>query len=342
MRLRSLLVSVLTTPCICLGGLPAEAAASAPAPEEQPVFGLAVLPVPLVALALGASYTNFALGPTRHEARILGGYFWSRNFYYDPLHSQPRELDTAAGRHVDASTWQLRGAWGWRATPWATLFLDGLAIAGGPSATGGYDDPLAGGASVSGGPLLQLSTLDAQGFPTRGWLLRAGWAPGHHWGPAPFAFQRTSLDVMRFVPLGTAGTFAVRVVGQLAGPQLAWVDKFNAGGGSFLRGFQWNRFTGDRLVAGTVEYRRLLVPDLLARLGMPGAPVKVGVATATFFDVGRAWEARSGLGIPFPFDMRLGGGTGFIALVDGLPAGRVELNVSPEGVFPVASGGASF
>ncbi len=329
----------------CLLTSPAAAAdATAPmaAPKDEPVLGLVVLPLPLVVVAAGATYDNFAIGPTRHEARLVGGYYWSRNYYYDPLGTMPKELETPDGRHIAANTWQLRGAWGWRLHPGITLYLDGLGIAGGPSATGGYDDPLTGGASLSGGPLLQLSSLDAMGFPTRGSLLRAGWAPGYHWSPAGFQFQRSSLDVMHFVPLSPRSTVALRAVAQLASPQLAWIDKFSAGGGSFLRGFQWNRFTGDQLVAGTVEYRRMLESDLLARFGVPGASVKVGVASATYFDLGRAWEGRSGLGVPFPLDVRIGGGTGVIALVNGAPAGRVELNVSAEGFFPVASGGASF
>lgn len=328
------------------------AAAEPPAPpppvKDEPVLGVVLLPVPLVAIAAGLTYDNFAIGPTRHEARLVGGYYWSRNYYYDPLGTMPLELQTPEGRYITANTWQLRGAWGWRLRPGATLYLDGLGIAGGPAATGGYDDPLTGGASVSAGPLLQLSSLDAMGYPTRGSLLRAGWAPGYHWGPAAFQFQRATLDLMHFVPLSARSTVALRAVAQLASPQLAWIDKFSAGGGSFLRGFQWNRFTGDELIAGTVEYRRLLEPDLLGRLGLwerlgvAALPLKVGVASTTYFDLGRAWEGRRGLGVPFPFDVRIGGGTGVLALVNGAPAGRVELNVSPEGIFPVASGGASF
>ena len=350
--MRPTLARLLALLLVGLRAAPAEAAgtmAAAPYKDaDAPAFNLVVLPLPLVAMALGATYTNFRLGPTRHEARILGGYFWARNFYYDPLGAAPRALDTPDGQWVPANTWQLRGAWGWRATPWATIFLDGMAIAGGPAATGGYDDALTGGLSASGGPILQLSSLDAIGWPTRGGLLRLGYARGHHWGPTAFGFDRSSIDGMWFVPVGARGTVALRAVAQVAGPPLAGVDKLHAGGGNIRRGFQWNRFTGDRLAAGTLEYRHVVEPDLLARLaamGVPGVasvPVRLAVASATYVDAGRAWEGRAGLGVPFPQDVRIGGGAGLLGIVDGVVAGRVELNVSAEGIFPVASGGASF
>lgn len=336
--------------CLLAGliAAPARAADSSVASDrlitvlESPKLAVVVLPVPLVALAAGFGYEGFAIGPTRHEAKLLGGYFWSRNLYYDPASPAVRELDTPEGRWTQANTWQLRGSWGWRAWPGATLFVDGLGIAGGPAGTGGYDDALTGGLSAWAGPTLQLSSFDQPAFPMRGSQLRAGWAPGYHWGPTAFAFERWTLDLAHAMPIGDRATLAVRALGLWGGPQLAWVDKFQAGGGSFLRGFQWNRFTGDRLAVGTVEYRHVVEPDLLGRLGLAGAPVKVGVASTTFVDVGRAWEARSGVGVPFPNDVRIGGGTGLVGLVDGVPAGRIELNVSPEGFFPVASSGASF
>lgn len=341
MRLASHAARLLACLLACLPATPAWAAAPA---AEEPEFHPVLLPVPLVALAAGFGYHNFPIGPTRHDVRVLAGYFWSRNFYYDPLATAPRELETPLGRHVEANTWQLRGAWGWRLTPGVTLFLEGLGIGGGPAATGGYDDPLLGGWSASAGPVVQLSSLDHLHWPRRGAMLRAGWARGWHEGPAAFAFDRGHVDLMHFTPLGAHATVALRAVGQVAGPQLAWVDKFQAGGGMALRGFQWNRFTGDRLLAATAEYRRIVEPDLLGRLGLapPGLPLKVGLASATYVDFGRAWEGRAGAGVPFPLDTRVGGGTGLIALVNGIPAGRVELNVSGEGVFPVASGGASF
>lgn len=314
-----------------------------PPPPETVVVTPIILPLPLVLMQGGVQVDNIRIGPTRHEVQLTGGYLWNRNYYYDPKAASPAVVDTTEGQLVTSNRWELRGAWGWQLRPDATLFLNGYGLLGGPNVTGSYDNPLAGGASVLGGPLLRVAQLDNRGFPTRGWQVSGAYGWGRHWGGAAFDFQRASLDMMRFLPLGADATLAVRGVTLSAWPQLAWLDKFSAGGGQFIRGFQWNRFTGDQLVAATIEHRWRFEPDLLGRLGVGDKlPVKIGLASAAFVDAGRAWESRKGLGLPFPRDLRFGVGAGLIALMDGAPAGRLELSFSAEGFFPVASGGAAF
>ena len=128
--------------------------------------------------------------------------------------------------------------------------------------------------------------------------------------------------------------------GEVAGwPKLAWVDKFYAGGSRYLRGYQWSRFTGDRLLSGTVEYRNLFLPDLLGLFGLKDLPA-VGIAWEVYLDGGRVWEATGGVQ-PLS-DLRFGGGTGLIMTVNKAPLGRLELNAkSADGARSAWAGAAT-
>ena len=221
-----------------------------------------------------------------------------------------------------------------------TLYLDGYAGGGGLAVTPGYDEALNQGTSATWGPLLDYNTLDNLDFPFKGFMAEAGWAPGYHWGPESLAFQRASGELRQYFPVGENQTIGVRGLVAAGWPKLAWPDKFYAGGARYLRGYQWSRFTGDRLLTGTIEYRNLFVPDMLGVVGWKEPPFKVGIAWELYADGGRAWESASP--IQFLSDLRFGGGTGLMLTIDRAPIGRLELNVSPEGFYPVAGVGSSF
>ena len=317
---------------------PPEAVPDALPPEEkeETPFSIAILPLPFVAVYTIMGWENIRIGPTRHDFRMRGGYVWTTNVFYAPTLIQK----PADPPDQDASFYHWIVDWEWKfARPWS-LALYGYGAGGGLQATPGYDPELVQGFSLTPGPFLRYNTLDEMAFPTTGTWFEAGYAPGFHWGAPNLAFSRASADFSYYVPLGPDRTLALRAVGKAGWPKLAWVDKFFAGGGFNLRGYQWNRFTGDRLLSTTVEYRHLFWKDIFATFGWsPG--LAVGLAWQAYVDAGRAWESTQG--VPFLSDPRLGVGAGLTLTIDRAPLGRLECSVSPEGVYvPVASFGAAF
>lgn len=310
------------------------------APEDETTVSFIGVPIPLYAVYGLGAIQNIKIGPTRHDLYFRGGYIWTDNTAYDPKSTAPKPLFTGDAFWQPSNYWTLYAAWGWHMVPRWTLYLDGYAGGGGLAKTPGYDETLNQGTSVTWGPLLDYNTLDNPDFPTRGFLAEAGWAPGYHWGTENLSFQRASMEARQYFPLAENQTLAVRGIAMAGWPRLAWPDKFYAGGARYLRGYQWSRFTGDRLVSGTVEYRNLFLPDTLGAFGWKDAPVAVGLAWEAYIDGGRAWESSSG--IPFLSDLRFGGGTGLILTVNKAPLGRLEVNASPEGFYPTAGVGASF
>lgn len=310
------------------------------APPDETTVSAIVLPLPFLAVYGVGAIQNIKLGPTRHDLSFRGGHVWSENTAYDPRSVAPKPLFPADQFWQPANFWHLYAAWGYHVVPNWTLYLDGYTAGGGLARTPGYDDALTQGISASWGPLLDYNTLDNLDFPTRGFLAEAGWAPGYHWGAQDLAFQRTSFELRQYVPLGEHQTVGVRGLAMAGWPKLAWPDKFYAGGAKYLRGYQWSRFTGDRLLSATVEYRHLFARDLIGLVGFKDTGIDVGLAWEVYADAGRAWESTNG--VPFMSDLRYGAGTGLILTVNKAPLGRLELNGSPEGFYPVAGVGSSF
>jgi hypothetical protein len=309
------------------------------APTDAPTVSFIGVPIPLYAVYGLGAIQNIRIGNTRHDLNFRGGYIWTDNTAYDPKSTQPRPLFTGDAFWQPANYWNVVAAWGWHVVPNWTLYLDGYAAGGGLATVPGYDDALAAGTSVTWGPLIDFNTLDDQNFPTKGFLAEAGWAPGYHFGAQDLAYQRGSLELREYVPLGPNQTLGLRGIAMAGWPKLAWVDKFYAGGARYLRGYLWSRFTGDRLLSATVEYRHLFAPDLLGLFGLRDVPA-VGLAWEVYLDGGRAWEANGG--VQLLSDLRYGGGTGLILTVNKAPLGRLELNGSPEGFYPLAGVGSSF
>lgn len=350
MRCRPLAVLIA---CLLLWGGPAQAAPSEgserrtpperlpeglpPAEQEETPFSIAVLPIPFLAVYTIMGWENIRLGPTRSDLRLRGGYVWTTNVFYDPAQIKKQEPDPA---DQDASFYNAIVDWDWKITKHWSLALYGYGAGGGLVSTPGYDPELVQGFSLTGGPHLRYTSLDDMSFPTTGTWFEAGYAPGYHWGAQNLAFSRASLDVSQYFPLGEDRTLALRAVGKAAWPKLAWIDKYFAGGGFNLRGYQWNRFTGDRLLSATAEYRHLFWKDIFATFGL-NLGTSVGLAWQAYVDAGRAWESSQG--VPFLSDPRLGAGVGLTLTIDKAPLGRLEVSASPEGVYvPVASFGAAF
>lgn len=308
--------------------------------EDETTMAAIVLPLPWVALYGIGGIQNIKLGSSRHDLSFRGGYVWSTNTAFDPTSRDPKPIFPADDIWQPANFWHLYAAWGWRMAPRWTLFLDGYTAGGGLASTPGYDPTLTQGLSTMWGPLLDFNTLDHPDFPTRGFQAQLGWAPGYHWGAENLAFQKASLELRQHVPVGENQTIGARALAMAGWPRLAWVDKFYAGGAKFLRGYEWSRFTGDRLLSATVEYRNLFAPDLLSLVGVGGTGVEVGLAWELYADAGRAWE--SSVGVPFMSDLRYGAGTGLMLTINKAAVGRLELNVGPEGIFPVSGVGSSF
>lgn len=337
--LACLLIAGFGAPAIAAKSPGPNPAPRVPSPEtDQTTVSGVVLPAPFLAIYGIGAVQNIWIGPTRHDLSLRGGYVWSTNTVYDPSSTVPKPLFSGDEFWQEADFWHLYGAWGWHMTDRWTLYLDGYTSGGGIGKSPGYDQALTRGVSASWGPLLDYNTLDNPDFPTQGFLAEAGWAPGYHWGAENLAFQRGSLELRQYVPLGENQTLGVRGIAMAGWPKLAWTDKFYAGGAKYLRGYQWSRFTGDRLVSATVEYRNLFAPDLLGLVGFPD--LGLGLAWEVYADAGRAWEAT--VGVPFLSDIRYGGGTGLMLTFNKVPVGRLELNASAEGFYPVSGVGASF
>lgn len=304
------------------------------APTVTPDYTFGVLPLPLVAIYAIGEATGLPAGPFHQELAARGGYVWATYAVYDPNTPQMKVLTPLE----DANYWNFYADWGLDFTRQWTVFLDGYVMGGNVTSSPSYDPDLVGGVSTSWGPELQYSTLDDTGFPTRGALVQLEYAPGYHWGATSFGYQRAWGQAQRFFSLGGERTIALRGVFMAAWPKLAWADKFAAGGAFYLRGYDWNRFTGDRLLSGSVEYRDLFWRDMFGlgeRIGLP-----FGLAWEAYVDGGRAWE--SSRGVPFLSDLRFGGGTGLMLTLDKTPVGRLELNASPEGFYPTVGFLAAF
>jgi hypothetical protein len=311
------------------------------AASEVPEPKLSFVPLSIPWLAVGAlgSYEGFSIGPTVHDFKLLGGYFWSRNYVFDPASVAPVPAPGVGAGQLTTDDWRVAAEWDVHLKPGLTLGPAVLVHGGGPQATGSYDADLAGGWSAMAGPALRWRKLDELAFPTDGEAVDLSFVYGRHWGAASLDFQKGELEVVRYFRLAPDQALALR--GMLGGgtPRLPWLDKWTAGGGDYVRGYQWWRFTGDRVASAGLEYRNLIIPDLGAPIGLK-LPIVPGLAVTVHLDAGRAWESAQG--VPVGSDPRIGGGIGFVATLDRTPLGRLELDASPEGIYPVVAFSTSY
>ena len=284
--------------------------------------------------------TNFVVAGQTHEAHLQGGYIWRRNFFYDPAKLSPEPPSGLPAELFWNNIWQLNGRyWIW-VQPRLAFGVISSIVTGGVPDTGNYDAMLTQGLSGSLGPFIEFNTLNDPRWPTNGMRARTWATQGLHAGNSRFMFwQMQSEWLQTWNWVGHILLF--RITAGAGFPRLAWINKYAAGGGNFLRGYQWNRFTGDRLAVASLEYRRNLGSWRANPLGLLGPEgLAFNLAGAAYLDGGRVWEPR--LGPAMGEDIRIGGGASLILLVGGVPLGRLELNGSSEGIFPVIAAGTSF
>jgi hypothetical protein len=210
------------------------------------------------------------------------------------VYGEAKRLDLGAGRYLQGGSDPLRQesfdvVAGYRLSSRLALQVQGGALNVSPGP----------GAEASG--LVFAPTLDAPGLAWRRRYLRVSselaWdsrpQPGHPRGGsfaslrldgyegrgATPGFGRVSLDVRRYQALGSARhVLAVRGVASLAntdGIHVPYYLQDSLGGGSILRSYPEHRFSGDRLLAFSAEYRFQALSWL---------------ELAAFYDVGRAWD----------------------------------------------------
>lgn len=311
-------------------------------PQEDPPQ-LMVIPVPIPWLMVGGlvTYQNFRIGHLRNDVKLLGGYIWSNDFAFDPTFAAPTQPAGMDPWKVNSNHWRATAEWDVHLGPYWSLGPVASFLAAGLTQSGSYQPGLLGGCSASGGPLLTYVRLDDVAWPTRGTLARFTYLNGQHWGDQSLPFQKGGVNLVQYVHLARNQTLAARMTVQ-GGTSLAWLDKYSAGGGDFVRGYAWNRFTGDRLAAAGLEYRNLLMDDVLDPLGWHHPPLKLGIGVSAQVDAGRAWESAIPGAVPVGQDARFGGGVGLIATINRAPLGRVELNGSAEGAYLISELGTSF
>lgn len=303
--------------------------------EDRPLASLALIPLPwlFTVAAIGGVEGVQALGQ-RWRGKLGAYYYWDRFTVFDPSQTT---VATMVSRKEDDYGY-LRGEWGWLLAPdWQLLWFAEGYLSAMPLAAASTYDPTAAfsGPTLTLGPDLRYDGTDSEFFPRQGTRLRVGLDWGTPWwgNPSDFAIYRG--EVHRYSPLGSQETLVTALRLAFGRGNIPWHHKIQAGGIYNLRGYDYQRFMGDRLVAGTVEYRRRLLEDLEV-LGVK----QLAFTGGAFLDVGRAWEAR--FGVPFPQDVRAGVG-GYMALSMGTwNVGRLEISYGTEGMVAGLTTGLPF
>ena len=139
----------------------------------------------------------------------------------------------------------------------------------------------------------------------------------------------------QYLPLGQNRTVAFRAMAAVAGPQLAWIDKFGWRTVPSVRGYAWGRFTGDRQLVATAEYRDLVFPDLVSLWG-----IHPGLGYSVYVDAGRVWDSDQGLS--FLADLRIGAGSSLLLTLNRTTVAQVGVAIGSEGPLVFGLLGPSF
>lgn len=145
--------------------------------------------------------------------------------------------------------------------------------------------------------------------------------------PVNGPFQKSSVDIRRYFSRGGAKltpqdkrvTLAMRLRVGIATGQIPFFEQFFAGGAESIRGYQEDRFWGDRMLMMSVELRK---------------PIAQSISGVLFADYGDAWAGGSQFDAAFPqtqqFDGHLGVGIGMRV---NTPIGhlRLDYGVGDEG-----------
>lgn len=306
--------------------------------DEQPVSSFAVVPVPFLwMVSANAGIRDWHVGDFYVSSRADVGYMWDSLRIYDPRQAQPTPMGFRNDYFYGLANAGLLLAPDLRLQMSAEGYVSNIQPeTPGTSLAETYAPKAQGrGLSLTLGPELQFDNADDATFPRLGTRVRVGSYFGSPYlgGQSDFAIYRGELQ--RYSPLGAGETVVTSLRAGVGRGELPWNHKFWAGGIYNLRGYPYQRFLGDQLLVGTLEYRRRLASDLT--LGWVSG---LGLTGAAFVDVGRAWESR--LGTPFPQDLRAGGGAYLAVSLGSWNAGRLEVSYGTEGPYVGLAAGLPF
>jgi outer membrane protein assembly factor BamA len=300
---------------------------------------LGIVPLPL--LYFGASLElPRTEGPIDQYAKFSGAFSWFGKEVYDPRSTSRSALSGYSSPGTFSPGFEAKGAYGLNVVDGARLFLQGRYLATNiepngsswlakepPGFPNGLETPVDADALVSHrpivtiGPHLDVDFVDDVDFPTSGTQVRLAADFGPSWagnqtksGRAnDFALYRGRIS--EFLPFGDDMTLVLSGVAGYGTGVIPTVMRYSAGGADLVRGYLGDRFSGNQLVAGTLEWRHLVLPGLI-EVG------DLGFSYHIFADYGRVWEASCTLcsaanaAIAFPNDLRAGIGAG-IGIVTG-------------------------
>lgn len=300
---------------------------------EKPVLYAVPVPLPIISqLGIMTGLEEWHLAQHYWLAHAQLFYFWDHFRVYDPTNLTPvKQAD-----HVDDYVWG-NFDFGTQVAPDWRLVLTGEDYLSTLGALTGTYAPVAqaNGNTFMMGPELRYDNADDPAFPRLGTRFRIGTYFGSSLFGNPNDFTIYRGEIQRYIPISRTECLLASLTGGIGRGVVPWHEKFQAGGNVELRGYAYQRFLGDRLVAGTLEYRRILYggSSLLDAKGP-------GITGGMFLDVGRAWEST--LGTPFLQDLRPSAG-GYLALTWGRThIGRLEAGIGSEGPLITTAFGMPF
>ncbi|MEJ5252774.1 MAG: BamA/TamA family outer membrane protein [Chthonomonadetes bacterium] len=155
--------------------------------------------------------------------------------------------------------------------------------------------------------------------PRRGAFMLASWESAQRsWG-GDFAFDRVTVDLRGYWGMPRQGTVALRAMAGFASEGVPLSESFWLGGFD-LRGYEFDRFRGNRMLLLSGEVR---------------VPVLEGIQGVVFLDVGDAWTNESSI------RLNVGAGVG-VRFFSPFGAIRLDVGVGREKVFTYVTLGQSF
>jgi outer membrane protein assembly factor BamA len=195
------------------------------------------------------------------------------------------------------------------------------------------------------GPHMLADFTDDPDFPTTGTWARVGIDYGPAWlgnrtksGLAnEFGLYRAR--VAQFFRVGEDMTVVVSGVAGSGSGLIPVNLRYSAGGAAVVRGYLNDRFAGNQLLAGSVEWRHLVLPGLIEYGDL-------GLSYHAFLDYGRAWETScSACGptapaIAAPNDLRAGAGAGISLMAGRSTLLNLDVTAGNEGLvlYPLFGG----
>ncbi|MBM3266115.1 MAG: BamA/TamA family outer membrane protein [Candidatus Sericytochromatia bacterium] len=328
---------------------------------EPPEWTYSLVPIPLIYFGGGAELRHGGGVPDQYVL-ASGGYTWAGKEVYDPRsRSIVRSAAYATTNGGLSPYWDSRLGWGLNLTREVRVWLQGRYtapaleanmaswVAGeeGKPLDNHYDPAALVGFRpiVTVGPHLQADYTDDPDFPTSGTWARVGMDYGPAWlgnqskGGAANEFGLYRARLAQFFRVGEDMTVVVSGVAGTGTGLIPVNLRYAAGGATYVRGYLGDRFAGDRLLAGSIEWRHLALPGLVEYGDL-------GLGYHAYLDYGRVWETScaactpSNPAIAFPDDLRAGAGAGISVVAGRSTLLRLDLMAGNEGViwYPLFGG----